>query len=140
MRINFITHNNNIVFQKIQLENEENRTATELLNTLYNDEAKAETAKSDLFNIYDKHITKEVAGRSKHYVNKDDYLQNIYLSFFELLDKIQKNVLLPCNFLTELNENIRRDGLAKNSNDYSLDKKKRDCSRTYADDLTEDDF
>ena len=46
MRINFITHNNNIVFQKIQLENEENRTATELLNTLYNDEAKAETAKT----------------------------------------------------------------------------------------------
>ncbi len=75
-----------IGFKAITLNKEEERRTTVLLNSLGENTGKDELIKSQLFDVFDKHIQKEAGLKVKSCHSLPDFLQKIYLAFLEKLE------------------------------------------------------
>ena len=78
-------------FKKIQLTKNEKKIAGELLAEISTctSQQKANKIKNELLELFDKHIKKEVNSYIRTITHQEDYLQSLYLKFFELVDNIQ---------------------------------------------------
>ena len=87
MKINFDIKLNTS-FNAIYLTKDEKLTAIRLFRK-YNapiSEKESKQLKLDIFEIFNPHLKKLAEQKTKQFVNKEDFLQNIYLKFFEFLE------------------------------------------------------
>ena len=117
------TTKSSMSFQKIQLKNAEQELATALLNDLTKSKNKnnIEIIKNRLFEIFDKYFRAELGKYSKVYTHKDDFLQGIYLRFFEKLENVEKKELKPIDFLGEINKIIKPAKDEDKEREHSID-------------------
>ncbi len=98
----------NLSFKAISLNQDESRCVDELLTDLYCEKSlkKQEKTKLDLFTIYDFHIKKEASERafSRVHISEIDYMQNLYLKLFELIENAKSSVCKEFGLTTSLNE------------------------------------
>ena len=95
-----------------------------------------------IFEIFDKYL-KEKAFRSSGKIFKEDFLQKIYLSFFELLEKVKCRELEPGMFLETLDKTTIDSSLFKSGVGYtkSLNEPRYNNNEVQLIDyLTEDDL
>ena len=106
-------------FKAIQLDQSEQKKSDELLRSLRGiSNLKSETIKFQLYELYDKHLQKEVDAKTKGYHIKEDFAQEMFLQFFEALEKIRKRILTINEFIPTLNEikpskNDLKNGIAE---------------------------
>lgn len=79
---------NIIAFQAIQLNKDETKRADDLLLSM-NSSAPKEQAKLELFDIFDKYIQSEAKTRAGVLYYQEDFLQRLYVTFFESLEAIK---------------------------------------------------
>ncbi len=99
-----------INFKKIQLNKAEQKKAFDLLINLTKTDvsSKVDKIKFDIFELFDPHLQKEAFSTSAKFVFGKDFLQTLYLKFFELLEKVKEKELLPENFVEKL-DNVKAD-------------------------------
>lgn len=112
-----------ISFQNIQLTKVEQVRSNKLLAQLANGKNKEElqNIKMTLFEIFDKKFQYELTKYSSKYHYKDDFIQRLYLKFFEMLEQICENLLEPCDFIDSLNKIIKPGKEEKRGGICSLD-------------------
>ena len=131
---------NQINFKKIQLSKVEQEKAAKLLADLpsITVPSSIEKIKLKLFDIFDSHLQKEASRRSKKFVHKEDFLQTLYLKFFEFLDLIKEKTIFPEDFINLLDE-IKPSEEELVERNYSLDRPIAEYSiKTHMDNLTRD--
>ena len=97
-------------FKMIQLSKIEQENATKLLNQIATGtiEAKENKLKNDILKIFDKHLKKEayLKTKSSNFYSRKDFLQNIYLCFFEKIEELKKNGTISlttlCNTINDI--------------------------------------
>ena len=139
-----LNQNSNITtFKQIQLSKIEQEKTLNLLKNLADDVLmpKYEKIKIELFDIFDKHIQNEVGKHSSIYISKEDFLQTVYLKFFELIENIKENLITPQNFFEELNK-IKPDKNDRQGQEISIEKPLNNNSEknTIKDFLTEENI
>lgn len=139
---NLQTQNPN--FKSINLSKVEKATAKSLLSQLNVEvnEFKQQKIKTEIFNLFDKHIKKEVSKyeHSKTYIY-EDLLQKMYSTLFELVEKYKpnKNPLISIlRALDRLKPNIKEDGSPFFN--ISIDKVTDEFKRSLAEKITEKDL
>ena len=102
-------NNSPVIFKQIKLTKAEEKLAIKYLTSISSPALNTihEQAKTNLFEIFNKHFQIELSKYSKSYLYKNDFLQNAYLHFFELIKQIQEKTLSPINFLTEINKILK---------------------------------
>ena len=100
-----------LTFKKIQLSQAETKAASMLFQDLSKkpELINTESFKLKIFNIFNKHLKKEVTHYSEKYIWKEDFLQSLYLKFFELLLKLNIPQINTASFVEELNNIIKPD-------------------------------
>ena len=116
-------NSNTTTFKRIQLSKIEQEKTLNLLKNLADEVhiPKYEKIKIQLFDIFDKHIQNEVNKHNNIYISKEDFLQTVYLKFFELIENIKEKLITPQNFFEELN-NIKPDKNDRQGQEISIDK------------------
>ena len=78
-------------FKAIQLNNTEKEKAKLVFDAFKSDstERQEQTLKNDLLQIFDKHLQQEALKKSYLCQDKENYLQNLYLHFFETIEHIK---------------------------------------------------
>lgn len=131
--------NNYINFKRIQLSNADEKKVLKKLSTLSKSSSvdKIHSIKIDLFEIFDSHFQNELSHYSRLYTHKDDFLQGIYLRFFELLGDIQEKTVSIFDFMENINRIIKPNIDEKREREYSLDNAVfRDSEKTFIEKLT----
>ena len=100
-----------LTFKKIQLSQAEAKATSILFEDLTKkpELINSESFKLKIFNIFNKHLKNEVAHYSEKFVWKEDFLQSLYLKFFELLSKLTISQLNTDSFVEDLNNIIKPD-------------------------------
>lgn len=97
---------NSISFKRIELNDSEQSKSLQLFDRLAknNSEAEASNIVGEIFDIFQKHIEREaeIKGKKMH-VLKEDYLQSLYLKFFENLKLVTEKSMNFSEFLNNLN-------------------------------------
>ena len=121
MLVHRIPNNSQINFKAIQLNEAELKKSDNLLQSLLDTSVSdADTIKIQLFELYNKHLEKEINLKSKSHYIKEDFSQKLFLHFFEALENIRKKLLDKENFLSVIN-NIKptkdelKSGIAEKS-------------------------
>lgn len=79
---------NSISFKAISLNKDETKRTDDLLRAI-NDPAQKQQSKLELFDIFDKHLQNEAKTKSKGLYYHEDFLQRLYMLFFESLENIK---------------------------------------------------
>lgn len=104
MIIRPLTNYNQTSFKAIKLNESEQKKSDNLMFALRGaSEEKSDTVKFQLYEIYDKHLQKEVDLKCKGYHLKEDFSQEMFLKFFESLENIRKNIMPIEEFIPFLN-------------------------------------
>ena len=109
---------NSINFKKIQLQKVEQEKAAKLLESLHTAKSSeiSQKIKYELFNIFDKHLQNEANKFLNNiFINRDDFLQTLYLKFFEYIQKHGEVTIITDNKTINFPQNC----VNKNSN-YSI--------------------
>ena len=128
-------------FKRIKLTQAEEKLVSNMLNELSSKKSVSsiDNIKMDIFEFFDSFFQKELLKFSKLYTHKDDFLQGIYLRFFELLDTAQGKALSLIEFMENINKIIKPDKNERKERELSLDKTiKEDTKKTFGDFLTSD--
>ena len=88
------------------MESEKQKSDTLLQKLITSSEAEADNIKFQLYELYDKHLQKEVETKTKWYHLKEDFAQEIFLKFFEILENIRNN-LIPKEDIISILNNIK---------------------------------
>lgn len=101
--MNITAVNNKINLHTIRLNSEEEVKALRLLAKLKSDirEELKDSIKLELFDIFEKHLN-DKAYNVRKFTILEDYRQKMFLTFFELLEKVKNQDLLPENFLKQI--------------------------------------
>ena len=107
--MNITTVKNKVNLRTIRLKPEEETKVFSLLMTLNSDvkEGLKNSIKMELFDVFEKHFD-DKALKAKKYTFVDDFRQKMFLTFFELLEKVKNQELLPEEFLKQL-DSIKPD-------------------------------
>ena len=137
------TQNNYINFKRVQLSQIEEQKALKMLSKLAGNkvENEIEILKFNLFEMFDSHFQNELSNYSNLYTHKEDFIQGIYLRFFELLTGIQEKKVSTGDFLEKINKIIKVDKDERKETDYSLDSTRYKDSKTrFSDYITSDNL
>ena len=104
MLLSNIKTNNQVNFKSIDLIETEKQKSDALLQKLITTpEQEADSVKFQLYELYDKHLQKEIEAKTKWYHLKEDFAQEMFLKFFEVLEDIRKNIIPKENIISILN-------------------------------------
>ena len=105
MIINPITNRRQSSFKAIKLSDSERKKSEELMRSLVSSsELESDTIKLQIYELYDKHLQKEADLKLKRYHFKEDFMQEMFLKFFEMLENIRKKIFPIENFIPALND------------------------------------
>jgi DNA-binding CsgD family transcriptional regulator len=126
MLIRPLTNYNNLSFKAIKLNDSEQKKSDNLMQSLkVAPEQKSDTIKFQLYELYDKHLQKEVDLKCKSYHIKEDFAQEMFLKFFESLENVRKNILPIEEFIPFMNKvkpskNEIKSGITETSIDQNI--------------------
>lgn len=127
MKISSIKKNElQISHKAIVLNHQEIQETKVLLNKIvHSNEQTSKNIKNRLLNIFHNHVEKEAKIMCKKYHKKDDFKQEMYLKFFELVNDVKEAILKPENFFLEINkikiwQNVIKEGITEDSLDRKL--------------------
>ena len=117
-------------FKAIQLDQSEQKKSENLLHSLKGcSDLKSDNIKFQLYELYNKHLQKEIDLKTKSYHTKEDFAQEMFLHFFETLEKIRTSILPIENFIQILNDkkpsnNELKSGVVEKSIDINVNNSK----------------
>ena len=100
-----------------------------------------EKLKLDIFDIFDSHFQNEVINYNHKYIHLEDFLQGIYLRFFENLNFVQKGLINSIDFLSEINKIVKPAANERKEKELSLnDYIYHNSKKTFIENCKEEDL
>ena len=125
MRILSINNNTQITYKAVKLNNAQFQESKMLLSKLaLATEKESMKIKNRLYDILNKHVLKECEEKCQRYQHFDDFIQEMYLKIFEMVEDIRNSKLMITaeEFFEKINEiKIRQNVLKERVRERSLD-------------------
>lgn len=141
-QINYKKPATHISFNAIELSEQEKNTSNFLLNKINGCSDKDFfVLNKKIYELYKNHLDKEVATKVQGYHLQEDFSQEIYLKFFEMIEEIRKDKTKINSFIDSLNKyNPSKTVLKSGVFEKSIDKKIGDSHLFIKDILVEENL